>query len=212
MVSIQEVRTLEDRPDPYEKARAIFRKHGGALRTSEAIRAGVHPRTLYAMRDAGELFRLSRGFYRLSDLPPLGNPDLVSVSRRAPDGVICLISALAFHNITTQVPHVVYLAVARASYPPKINRPPVRVFRFSCRSFDAGVETRTADGAQLRIYSPEKTLADCFKYRNKIGLDVAIEALRLYRERKQIKADAIIRFANICRVHSVMRPYLEAIL
>lgn len=189
----------------------IFREHGGLLRTSNAIRAGVHPRMLYAMRDAGVLERLSRGLYRLVETVPLGNPDLITVALKVPHGVVCLVSALAFHNFTTQVPHVVYLALERGSEPPRIKHPPVQVFWFSGNAFSAGIETHELDGVPVRIYSPEKTLADCFKYRNKLGLDIAIEALRLYTGRRNVKVDEIMRFARICRVANVIRPYLEAV-
>jgi predicted transcriptional regulator of viral defense system len=197
---------------PYEKAKAIFLKQGGMLRTKEAIRAGIHPRTLYAMRDDGVIQKLSRGLYRLADLPPLGDPDLVSVARRVPGGVICLISALAFHKLTTQVPHEIYLAVSRDSEPPRIDYPPVRVFRFSDNVFAQGIQTPKVDGVSLRIYSPEKTLADCFKYRNKLGLDVALEALRLYLGTRGRNVDLLMDFAQMCRVGKVVQSYLEALL
>ena len=200
------------RLDPIQEAKGLFRRHGGLLRTSEAMRAGIHPRTLYAMRDAGVVERLSRGLYRLADLPPLGNPDLVAVSLRVPSGVICLLSALAYHEITTQVPHEVYLALPRGAEPPRVKQPPVRVFWFKGKALTEGIETPEIDGVRLRVYSSEKTLSDCFKYRNKIGLDTAIEALKLYRERKPLKVDDLMHFAKVCRVEKVMRPYLEAVL
>jgi len=123
-----------------------------------------------------------------------------------------LISALAFHDITTQIPHEVYIAVERGSRPPKVDYPPVRVFRFTGETFKTGIETHQIEGVQLRIYSPEKTIADCFKYRNKIGLDTAIEALKLYREKKRFKTGDLMQFARVCRVGKVMRPYLEVLL
>jgi predicted transcriptional regulator of viral defense system len=196
----------------FEEAKSVFRKHGGVLRTGEAMDAGIHPRILYDMRDSGVIERLSRGVYRLTDLVPLGNPDLVSVAVRVPDGVICLISALAFHDLTTEVAHEVYLAVKRDSRPPRVDYPPVRVFRYSNAVFGAGVEEHELDGVSVRIFNPEKTVADCFRYRNKIGLDVAIEALRLYRERPRMDLEALTHFARLCRVDAVMRPYLEALL
>lgn len=196
----------------FEAAKQIFRRHGGVLRTSEAIRLGIHPRTLYAMRDEGILECLSRGLYRLADLPPLGNPDLVAVALKVPNGVICLISALAYHELTTQIPHEVYLALPRGTEPPRLEHPPVRLFWFTGEAFTAGIDTHQLDGVPVRIYSAEKTLADCFKYRNKIGLDTAVEALRLYRSRRRIDVDELMRFARICRVEKVMRPYLEALL
>lgn len=164
------------------------------------------------MREAGIVERLGRGLYRLATLPPLGNPDLVSVALKVASGVICLVSALAYHEITTQIPHEVYLALARGEKPPRLDHPPIRVFWFTGRAFTEGIETHEVDGTPLRVYSPEKTLADCFKYRNKIGLDTAIEALKLYRERKRVQVDDVMQFAGVCRVEKVMRPYLEALL
>lgn len=198
--------------DIYEKPKEIFRKKGGMLRTSEALRSGIHPRVLYAMLDTGIIEKLSRGVYRLSDLPPLGNPDLVSVAIRVPEGVICLISALSLHDITSQIPHLVYLAIRRGSREPKVVHPPVRIFKFSGDSFTEGIMTTKIDDVQLRVYNPEKTVVDCFKHRNKIGIDVSLEALKLYRQRKRLKVDELVRYARICRVEKVMRPYLEALL
>jgi predicted transcriptional regulator of viral defense system len=196
----------------YERPISIFRKHDGVLRTGEAITTGIHPRTLYAMRDQGIVERLSRGVYRLSDLQPLGDPDLISVALRIPKGVVCLISALAFYEITTQIPHQVYIAIDRHSRPPKMDFPPIRVFRFTGKAYESGIEAHEKEGIQLRVYSPEKTIADCFKYRNKIGLDVALEALKLYREKIGFKVDDLMHFARVCRVEKVMRPYIEALL
>ena len=203
---------MERRKSRFEEAREILLKHGGVIRTGEALEAGIHPATLYEMRDSGVIERLSRGVYRLADIPPLGNPDLVSVAVRAPGSVTCLISALAFHEITLEVPHAVHIAIGRTMRPPRIDYPPVRVFRYSSASFESGIETHELDGVSVRIFSPEKTIADCFRYRNKIGADVAVEALRMYAERPRRDLAAIAEFARLCRVESVMRPYLEAVL
>ena len=198
--------------DSRQAAIAIFNRCGGMLRTSEAIRAGIHQRTLYALRDAGVIERIARGLYRLASRPPLGHPDLVPIAAKIPGGVLCLISALAFHDLTTQIPHQVYLAVQRGSEFPRLEYPPVRIFQFGARSFRAGVELHKIDGVPMRVYNPEKTLVDCFKFRNKIGLDTALEALRLYRDRRTVKVGQIMRFAAICRVTKIIRPYLEAIV
>lgn len=195
-----------------EKAKALFRKHGGMMRMADAVQAGIHRTTLYAMRNSGIIEQLSRGLYRLADAPPLANPDLVTVARRVPRGVVCLVSALALHDLTTQIPHEVWLAVPRESEPPRVDYPPIRVFRFASQAFAAGVETRDMDGTKVRVYSREKTLADCFKYRNKIGLDTAVEALKRYRQQGRINAEALMQHAQTCRVANVMRPYLEAVL
>jgi predicted transcriptional regulator of viral defense system len=195
-----------------DKGKGLFRKHGGMMRMAEAIHAGIHRTTLYAMRDAGVIEQLSRGLYRLAEAPPLANPDLVAVARRVPRGVVCLISALALHDLTTQIPHEVWLAVPRDSEAPRVDYPPIRVFRYANQAFAAGVETRDMDGTKIRVYSREKTLVDCFKYRNKIGLDTAVEALKRYKQQGRINADAIMRYAQTCRVANVTRPYLEAVL
>ena len=193
-----------------KQARSIFKTHGGTLRTREALKAGIHPRTLYAMRDAGELEQLTRGVYRLAELSPLSNPDLAMVGKRVPQGVACLISALAFHELTTQIPHVVHLALPRNARTPKLEFPPLQVYRFSADAFKAGIETHSIEGIDVRVYSAEKTLADCFKYRNKIGLDVALEALQAYRSRRGARMQRVLEFARICRIETVIRPYLEA--
>jgi predicted transcriptional regulator of viral defense system len=194
-------------------ARQIFKEHRGVLRTSEALRLGVHPRTLYALRDGGDIEQVARGFYRLSAKPPLSDPDLVAVALRIPRAVICLISALAHHRLTAQVPHTVDVALPGHAQVPKLDGVPLRVFWYSEPSFSAGVESVSIDGVDIKIYVPEKCIADCFKYRNKIGLDVAVQALRMYRERKK-KPDRnlLSKFAEMNRVQKVMRPYLEAVL
>lgn len=185
---------------------------GGVIRTSDAIKQGIHCRTLYALRDSGLITQISRGVYRLAELEPLSNLDLVRIGTRAPQAVVCLISALAFHNITTQIPHVVSIAISRDATPPRIEVPPISVHRFSGDAFKAGIEEHMIDGVPVKIYSVEKSLADCFKYRNKIGLDVCIEALKLYKVRKKINISDIIKYAKICRIYKVVTPHLESIL
>lgn len=177
---------------------------------SDAVAAGVSRRTLYAMRDEGVVTQLSRGLYRLASLPELGAPDLVTVSTRIPRGVVCLISALAFHDLTTQIPHAVDIALIRGASTPRIDYPPVSVHWFSGAAFTSGVETPVVDGKALRVYSAEKTIADVFKYRNKLGLDVALEALKAWRSRRGATIERLLEQARVCRVERVMRPYLEA--
>ena len=158
----------------------------------------------------GELEQHTRGVFRLSGLPSLGEPDLVTVAKRVPKGVLCLISALAFHHMTTQVPHRIQLALPRTARRPKLAYPPLQIFRFSESSFHAGIETHSVDGVPLRVYSPEKTLTDVFKYRNKIGMDVALEAVRAYRSRGKPRFQDVMKYARVCRVERIIRPYLEA--
>lgn len=194
------------------KALAIIRKAGGAIRTTEAIESGVHPRTLYTLRDDGTLEQISRGVYRLAELDAISSPDLVTVASRAPLSVICLISALSFHNLTTQIPHQVTIAIDRASRIPKIDFPPISVHRFSFDSFSAGIEEHDIDGITIRVYSPEKSIADCFKFRNRIGMEAVLEALKLYRERRRANLGKLLEYSRVCRVERIMSPYLEATL
>lgn len=184
----------------------------GILRTSEALRLGIYPRTLYALREAGVLEPLARGLYRLADLPPLSNPDLVIVAHRIPQAVVCLVSALAFYELTTQIPHAIDLALESGSTRPRLIFPPVRVFWFSGAAWSKGVEQHQLDGTPVRIYGPEKSVADVFKFRRKLGLDLAIEALKAYRTRPGFDVHKLLHYARVCRVQQVMSPYLEALL
>lgn len=195
-----------------DKAIRIMRQQGRTLRTRDALALGIHPRVVYALRDAGLLQALGRGLYRLAELPPLENPDLVTVARQVRRGVICLISALAYHELTTQVPHAVDIALCRGDERPRLDYPPLRVYWFSEVSWSAGIETYRLDETEVRIYSPAKSVADSWKFRQKIGLDVALEALRMYRSRPGFDIHALLRYARICRVERIMRPYLEALL
>ena len=194
-----------------ERAKDLIRERGGIIRTSDALKAGIHPRTLYALRDSEVLERISRGVYRLTDHHPISNPDLVTVAARIPRAVVCLVSALSFHEITTQVPHTVFIALKKGSESPLLAHPPLSVHRFSGESFAVGIERHKIDGIVVRVYSPEKTLADCFKFRNKIGMDIVLEALKLYRARRVFRTEQILEYARVCRVERIIRPYLEAI-
>jgi len=195
-----------------EIALQIIKELGGVVRTSKALRAGIHPRTFYSLRDQGAVETLSRGVYRLADLPAISNPDLILVASRVPQAVICLISALSFHEMTTQVPHKIFIALRQGIKAPKIDFPPLSVHLFSETSFEAGINIHEIDGVAVRIYSPEKTLADCFKFRNKLGMDVVLEALKMYKNRQsKMNIADLIKYARICRVERVMQPYLESI-
>lgn len=204
--------TQRDKRGKRERAESLIREQGGIIRTSEALAIGIHPRILYQLRDSGVLDLVSRGVYRLADMPPLSNPDLVTVAIRIPRAVLCLVSALNFHEISTQVPHAISIALPKGTESPVLSHPPISIHRFSAETFAAGIEAHAVDGITLPVYSPEKTLADCFKFRNKIGMDVVLEALRLYRERKTLKIEELLAFARICRIENVMKPYLEAMV
>lgn len=178
---------------------------------AEALQRGISRKALYTMRDHGLVDQLSRGVYRLASLPPLSNPDLLTVARRIPNGVICLVSALAFHELTTQVPHAVDVAVARGSERPRIDYPPTNIYWFSGEAFTEGIITPAVDGTAIRIYCAEKSVADAFKYRNKLGMEVALEALRRWRSRRRPNIQLMLEYAKVCRIERVMRPYLEAL-
>ncbi len=190
----------------------IFRQHDGQLRMSEAIQYGISRYALYKMRDNGLLEQVSRGIYRMVDLPPISNPDLVTISLRFPRAVICLTSALSYHDMTTQIPHEISVAVPRDARMPSLGYPPVHAYKFSAEAYKSGIEKHQIDGVIVQIYCAEKTLADCFKYRNKLGMDVVLEALKLYRSQKKSNMDKILKYARVCRVEKIMKPYLEASL
>jgi predicted transcriptional regulator of viral defense system len=195
-----------------QKAIDIFTKHTGLLRTSEALHCGIQPRTLYNMRQQKIIKELARGLFRLSNLDFLSHQDLIIIAKQLPKGVICLLSALDFHGITSHVPHYVYVAYQQNWHQPKIKYPPVKIFRFAENTFNTGIEKHIIDGVNVQIYSPEKTIADCFKFRNKIGIDVAIEALKLYWQKtNRPNIHMIMKYAKICRVDKIMKPYLEGL-
>jgi predicted transcriptional regulator of viral defense system len=203
--------SMPDNQSSADVALDIWRQHGGTLRTRQALALGIHPRTIYALRDAGLLEPLARGLYRLADLAPLSNPDLVAVALKIPRGVVCLISALVYHDLTTQVPHVVSLALERGERRPRLDYPPLQVYWFSGPAWRQGIETHLIEGTPVRIYGPAKTIADCFKHRRQVGLDVALEALRTYRRSTHFDPADLLRYARIDRVDRIVRLYLEAL-
>lgn len=171
----------------------------------------MHPAALYGLLQKGCLDRLARGLFRAAGAREFSNPDLAVVTRKAPDAVVCLESALAFHGITTQIPRRVHVAVPRGSYSGlRLRTPPVTVHRFAAEYFDEGIEIHSIDGTTVRVYGVARTLVDCFRYRNRIGLDLAVEALRLARARKKLSNRDILRMAEMLRQAKVMGPYLEA--
>lgn len=196
----------------FDNAVTIFRNNDGIMRTGDAINAGVHPSTLYSLYEQGILEQVSRGLYRLKDDSFPANPDFISVARRVPGGVICLISALSFYELTLQIPHEVQIALPRGARTPKLDYPPIQVFRFLGDAYAQGIETKLIDNIPVKIYCMEKTIADAFKFRNRIGLDTATEALRSYMERKDRSIDKLMHYAEICRVSRIIRPYIEAII
>ncbi len=174
----------------------------------DAARRGVHSQALTRMVEEGALERVARGRYRFPDAPLTENHNLALVASALPDGVICLLSALSFHGIGTQVPSRVWIALDRRARKPSHEWPPMRVVRFSGEALTEGVETHTVEGMAVKVYGVTKTLADLFKYRHKLGLDVALEALKEVWRSGHLDVDELLHFARICRVERVMWPYL----
>jgi predicted transcriptional regulator of viral defense system len=194
-----------------DTALEAFRDKGGTLRTRDLIALGVHTDALYMLRDSGRVVELGRGLYRLAEAEEAEHPDLALVAARAPDAAVCLISALAYHDITTQIPSTVHLAVPRGNYHGITLSIPVTVYRFDPKTFDKGLETQQIGGMPVKIYSAARSVVDCFKFRNKLGLDVALEALRLARQRKRAQNRELLHYARLLRVEKPMSPYLQAI-
>ena len=188
------------------------RRNSSVFTTSEARREGLSSRTLYRLRDAGKVVCISRGVFQLAGTNGASTPDYAAIKKRVPDGVVCLISALYHHGLTTEIPRKIHLAVHRDAHIPRIDYPPVRIFRMSPRPFSTGVEQMEIGGVEMNIFSPEKTIADCFKYRDKFGLDLAIEGLKNYLSRRAARPTAVLEMAKLCRVEPVIKPYLEALV
>jgi predicted transcriptional regulator of viral defense system len=188
-----------------------FRDKGGTLRTRDLVALGVHTDALYALRESGRIVELGRGLYRLAEVREAEHPDLAVIAARAPSAAICLISALSYHDITTQIPSSVHLAVPRGSYHGIKLPMPVSVYQFNQKTFNEGLETQRIGGMPLKIYGAARTVVDCFKFRNKLGLDVALEALRLARQRKRLQNRELLHYARLLRVEAPMTPYLQAI-
>ena len=181
------------------------------IRARDLERARIPRNYLNRLVERGQLQRIERGLYAAESLPATEHISLLEVSRKVPKGVICLLSALNVHEIGTQVPHEVWIAIDVKAWAPRITSPAVRIVRFSGRSLDFGIQEKEVGGEKIRVFSPAKTVADCFKFRNKIGLDVALEALRDCYRQKKASMNQLWEAAKICRVANVMRPYLESL-
>lgn len=183
----------------------------GVARAGELSDHGIHPMTLQRMVERGVIERDGRGLYRLAGAEVGENYSLIQAAKRGPKGVICLLSALRFHGLTTQKPFEVWMAIERGTRRPAVDVPPLRLHYFSGEAFTTGVEEHKTESAILRVYNPAKTVADCFKFRYKIGVDVALEALRDTLKKRKATVDEIWHYAGICRVARVIYPYLEAL-
>lgn len=195
-----------------KKIRELFLANGGYLRMSQAIEAGVSRHAFYALRDNGVLIQESRGLYRLSGQSDHPYPDLCVISLRYPKAVLCLVSALSFHDVTTQIPKEVNIALPRGSRTPVMRYPPLHAYFFSKASYEAGIEEHMIEGVGVKVYDLEKTIIDCFKFRNQIGMDVFLEAIKLYKKKAKIQPSQLAEYAKICSMEKAIFPYLEAIL
>jgi predicted transcriptional regulator of viral defense system len=183
----------------------------GAVRTHELADLQIPRTVLSRLVENGRLVQISRGLYTLPNHSRSEQHQLADVAMRSPQGVFCLITALRFHNLTTQQSHEIWVAIPNKAHPPKLEDPPLHIVRFSGAAMTQGIETHKVDGVPVNVFSVAKTVADCFKYRNKIGLDVALEALRESRRESRVTNDELWQYAKLCRVANVMRPYMESI-
>jgi predicted transcriptional regulator of viral defense system len=203
---------MNNQTSAIERAIQQFSAHAGILSTGQSLALGIAPRTLYSMRDSGLIRQISRGVYQLAVFEPIQNPDLVITALRIPKAVICLTTALNHYGITTQIPRKVFIALPRDAEKPRMEYPPLDIIWLSHNSYSAGISVQTMDGIPVKIYSLEKTIADCFKFRNKIGEDVALEALKEYLNLLARDLEQLIMYLKIDRVESMVEPYLRALI
>jgi predicted transcriptional regulator of viral defense system len=190
----------------------FLKKRGGMVSYKEIIKAGFNKAFLKDNLNSSRIQKVDRALYRLSDDFTLSNPDLVAVSIKVSKGVVCLLSALSFHEATNEIPRYINIAIPRGAYANKINYPPVKFYHFASEAWKAGIEKFEIEGYQIKVYSLAKTIADCFKFRNKIGMNIAREALKIAITEKGVQPKEIMQYAEICRVDNIIKPFLEAML
>jgi predicted transcriptional regulator of viral defense system len=196
----------------YDRITAVFPPKKRYVKTGELIQAGIHQRDIKALLVEGVLLKIKNGLYRYVEAPLISNQGFVDVFLSIPHGVICLLSALAFYELTTFNPTFITVAVPRGTWKPKIEYPPVEFYYFSAEQFSAGIEQVPIENFNIPIYSPEKTICDCFRYRNKIGLDIAREGLMEYLKKKDRSLEKLLQYAEICRVKSLIQSWLNALI
>ena len=183
----------------------------GMIRVRDAEDRGIHREVLRRLTEQGRLVRVARGTYAPASTDPSTHHDLAVAATRVPQGVVCLLSALAYHEIGTQLPHEAWMTIDRRARKPHVDRPPMRFVLASGAALEIGIETVEIDSVSVRIYNPAKCVVDCFRYRRHVGLEVAVEALRETLRLRRARASEIDEYARKCRVGSVVRPYLEAV-
>jgi len=195
-----------------ERIHKVFKKHKGFTRTKDILAAGIHTRNIKRVREKEQVVQVKRGLYRLADIPLISNQGFIDLARAIPGGVICLLSALSYYELTTFNPSVIAMAICRGSRKPKINYPPVEFYHFSKKQFEAGINKIKVKGHGIRIYNREKTICDCFRYRNKLGLDIAKEGLSEYLKRKDRDLEKLLEYAEICRIKPLLQTWLNAMI
>lgn len=196
-----------------KQALEIIKLKNGMIRTSEALAEGISPKTFYTLIENSILTQMKRGLYRLSDLPPLNYPEIVTVSKSYPKAIVCLLSALELHQLTEEIPKKVYIAIPQGTREPKIHDIPIESVWLSQHIYRQGIIELNINSTGVKCYSPEKTLADMFKFRNKVGLQTAIDAMRQYLQQpnQKINLEQLAEYARLDRVHRIMQPYIEAL-
>lgn len=195
----------------FRKEIEIFNQNSGLMKTSEALAKGINAWDLYAMVDLGILEKVSRGVYHLATQPAIDNPDLTVIAMRAPRAVIFLVSALYFHDLTTQLPRKIYIALPQKWKPPKIKKIPLDITYLSPKSYQTGISIHKINNIDVKIYDVEKTIVDCFRFRNKIGTPIAVEALQDAWRQNRLEMEKLYQYAKIGRVAKIMTPYLESL-
>ncbi len=190
----------------------FFKENGGIARFSAILEAGFHPDSLHTLEKENKVEKISRGLYKLADYDFEEYPDLVITSLQAPRGVICLGSALSFHEATVEISSYVDIAIPIGTHAYKINYPPVRFYHFNSETWKAGIEEYIIGGNKIKVYNLAKTIADCFKFRNKIGMQIARESIKVGVTEKNVKPKEIMKYAKICRVDSIIKPILEIMI
>ena len=190
----------------------FLKARGGVVRFAALLKAGFHSDTLATLEKQGLVEKMSRGLYKLSNSTVSSHPDLVSACLQAPKGIICLISALAFYEVTSEIPRQVDMAIPRGARVRKIEYPPVKQYHFLQEAWGAGIEERKIEGGSIRVYGLAKTVVDCFKFRNKVGVDVARDALKTAVTEKHVRPQDIMQYAKICRVKNIIKPMLESMI
>jgi len=198
--------------EKYKKIIKIFKMHNRYARSKDILAEGIHPRDIKSILDKGIVIKVKNGLYRLSDTLVISNQSFIDLACAVKEGVICLLSALSYYELTTFNPSVISMAIHRKSWRPRIEYPPVEFYYFSKKQFEAGIDKIIIMDQKISIYCPEKTVCDCFRYRNKLGIDIAKEGLSEYLKRKDRNLEKLLEYAEICRVKALMEIWVNAMI